>query len=130
MRQRGQSEGTGARRDTAEDRKSKREKEEEKEKKTEKESEKGETEQNTNDHMKRTSHEERESDTESNSTLLQPSISTIKCSNAARVIQRQLSLMSQPLFHLFISFFQFLLHQFILMIQFAAPIRFFCRLSF
>lgn len=55
MRQRGQSEGTGARRDTAEESKEKR-------KKKEKESERGETEQDTNDHMKRTSHEQRESD--------------------------------------------------------------------
>lgn len=51
MRQRGQSEGTGARRDTAEDGNSKREEE----------SQRRETEKNTNDHMKRTSHEARES---------------------------------------------------------------------
>lgn len=47
--QRGQSEGTGTRRDTAEDGNSKREKE----------SQRGETEKNTNDHKKRTSRKAR-----------------------------------------------------------------------
>lgn len=52
----GQSEGTGARRDTAEDGDSERGTK----KRQREESERGETEKKTNDHMKRKSHKERD----------------------------------------------------------------------
>lgn len=95
-----------------------------KKKKTEKESERGETEQDTNDHMKRTSQEEKESDCATQKATVFCLSPPSQQSNTVRIWERKLNapwhLLLPPLFYL-LNFYCHLI-DFILLLSFLGRV--------